>query len=400
MSKVYEFHWQAKNRFRQPQKGKALAHNSMALEHRLLSKGYSHIQIQRNFSFATKVSSTSITQVIKQLAILLNAAVSLKQALNIVLENTQHIRLYLWLNEISRLIESGYTFSASLTKLNLYLARAEIQLVRIGEQSGRLAEILENIAENRSQTEKLHTRIKKIMFYPAVTLIISLVLSLGMLLFIVPQFVELYTENEKPLPFITQILFILSNFLRQYLLLILMVSVVAVGFFSFFAKKYRFLTAIKVGFLNSLPLFNKVAENARIVFFSENLALMLKAHIRLEVALNTFLATQSQDLILQKEVKNILALLKQGYRFSESINPSIFTVQVVQMLAIGEKSGNLAQMCGYIGEQFRQQLNDQIDLLSQLLEPMLMLVIGLIIGTILIGLYLPIFDLGGLVGGA
>ncbi len=400
MSKVYEFHWQAKNRFRQTQKGKALARNGMELEYRLLSKGYSHIQIQRNFSFATKVSSTSITQVIKQLAILLNAAVPLKQALNIVLENTQHIRLYLWLNEVSRLIESGYTFSASLTKLNLYLARAEIQLVRIGEQSGRLAEILENIAESRSQTEKLHTRIKKIMFYPAVTLIISLVLSLGMLLFIVPQFVELYAENEKTLPFITQILFILSNFLRQYLLLILMVSVVAVGFFCFFAKKYRLLTAVKLGILNSLPLFNKVAENARIVFFSENLALMLKAHIRLEVALNTFLATQSQDLILQKEVKNILALLKQGYRFSESINPSIFTVQVMQMLAIGEKSGNLAQMCGYIGEQFRQQLNDHIDLLSQLLEPMLMLVIGLIIGTILIGLYLPIFDLGGLVGGA
>ncbi|MBD4937675.1 type II secretion system F family protein, partial [Xanthomonas citri pv. citri] len=120
-------------------------------------------------------------------------AVPLKQALNMLLENTYHIRIYMWLNDLNRLIESGYTMSSSLTKLNLYLAKSEIQLVRIGEQSGRLGEILQNIAVNRHQTEKLHKKIKKIMFYPVVTLIISVALSLAMLLFIVPQFIELYS---------------------------------------------------------------------------------------------------------------------------------------------------------------------------------------------------------------
>ncbi|EFM96570.1 type II secretion system F family protein [Actinobacillus pleuropneumoniae] len=399
MLKVYEFHWKAKNRFQQLQKGKALACHRTELERRLLAKGYSQIRIQRNFRFVTQASSESITQVIKQLALLLNAAVPLKQALNMLLENTYHIRIYMWLNDLNRLIESGYTMSSSLTKLNLYLAKSEIQLVRIGEQSGRLGEILQNIAVNRYQTEKLHKKIKKIMFYPVVTLIISVALSLAMLLFIVPQFIELYSGREKPLPLITQMLFTLSLFLQHSLLQVTIVSLLAVGFFRFFAKKYRFLTAIKNGMLSALPIFNKIVENVRIVFFSQNLGLMLKAHIRLETALNTFLATQSQDLRLQKEIENILAQLKQGYRFSESINASVFGTQVVQMLAIGEQSGNVAQMCSYIGELYRQQLDDQIELLSQLLEPILMLIIGLIIGTVLIGLYLPIFDLGGLVGG-
>ncbi|WGE89835.1 type II secretion system F family protein [Actinobacillus arthritidis] len=396
--KVYEFRWKAINKFQQSQRGCFLAETLEEVENKLLKKGYTNIRIQRNFVFSTKPSSESITQVINQLALLLNAAIPLKQSLCMVQENSGNVRLYLWLRELIGLIESGYSLSKGLDKLKLYLVKNEIQLINIGEKSGQLGVILANIAQSRSQAEKLHKKVKKIMFYPLMTLSISLILSIGMLLFIVPQFIELYSDKEKVLPLLTSILFSLSAFLQTYGLLIAFAFVVLGTMFIWFAKNSTFLTAFKWRMFSLLPVFNQIITNSRIVFFSQNLALMLKNHMRLEIALNAFLSAQTQDIQLKKEINMMLTFLRQGYKLSDCLNPTVFQSQVIQMIAVAERSGSLIQMLEHIGEIYQQKLDYQIDLLSQMIEPILMMMIGLVIGTILIGLYLPIFDMGGLAG--
>ena len=397
MFKVYEFHWKAVNRFQQKQKGKLLAQNQEELEQRLIKKGFQQIKISRNFIFPKNPKSEEVTQLISQLALLINAKLPLKQALSLILENTQNIKLYLWLEEIIRSIELGYSFSTSLENLNRYLDSQEIQLIKMGEMSGKLGIILENIAKSRSESEKLFSKVKKIMFYPVMVLVIALTLSIGMLVLIVPKFAELYSAKDKTLPFITEVLFFLSNLLIDNYTFMLFLFVLSGIFLSFLAKKTTVITKIKYHILSNFPVFKNIIAQSRIIYFTQNVALMLNASLRLDLILETFLSNKQADPILQKECQSVLTLIKQGYAFSECLNTDVFESQTVQMLSVGERSGKLAEMSEYVSQIYKKKLDDQLDILSQLLEPALMVILGGIVGTIIVGLYLPIFDMGSLV---
>ena len=397
MFKVYEFHWKAINRFQQKQKGKLLARNQDELEQRLIKKGFQQIKISRNFILPKNPKSEEVTQLISQLALLINAKLSLKQALSLILENTQNIKIYLWLEEIIRSVELGYSFSKSLENLNRYLDSQEIQLIKMGEMSGKLGVILENIAQSRSESEKLFSKVKKIIFYPVMVLTIALTLSIGMLVLIVPKFSELYSAKDKTLPFITEILFFLSNLLVDNYIFLLVLLILSSVLLSFLAKKTTIITKLKYSILSNMPVFKTILSQSRIVYFTQNVALMLNASLRLDLILETFLSNKQADPILQKECLSVLTLIKQGYAFSECLNTEVFESQTVQMLSVGEKSGKLAEMSEYVSQIYKKKLDDQLDILSQLLEPVLMVVLGGIVGTIIVGLYLPIFDMGSLV---
>ena len=397
MFKVYEFHWKAVNRFQQKQKGKLLAQNQEELEQRLIKKGFQQIKISRNFIFPKNPKSEEVTQLISQLALLINAKIPLKQALSLILENTQNIKIYLWLEEIIRSIELGYSFSTSLENLNRYLDSQEIQLIKMGEMSGKLGIILENIAKSRSESEKLFSKVKKIMFYPVMVLVIALTLSIGMLVLIVPKFAELYSAKDKTLPFITEVLFFLSNLLIDNYTFMLFLFVLSGILLSFLAKKTTIITKIKYHILSNFPVFKNIIAQSRIIYFTQNVALMLNASLRLDLILETFLSNKQADPILQKECQSVLTLIKQGYAFSECLNTDVFESQTVQMLSVGERSGKLAEMSEYVSQIYKKKLDDQLDILSQLLEPALMVILGGIVGTIIVGLYLPIFDMGSLV---
>ena len=397
MFKVYEFHWKAVNRFQQKQKGKLLARNQTELEQRLIKKGFQQIKISRNFILPKNPKSEEVTQLISQLALLINAKLPLKQALSLILENTQNIKLYLWLEEIIRSVELGYSFSTSLENLNRYVESQEIQLIKMGEISGKLGIILENIAKSRSESEKLFSKVKKIMFYPVMVLVVASTLSIGMLILIVPKFAELYSAKDKTLPFITEVLFFLSNLLIDNYTFMLFLFVLSGILLSFLAKKTTIITKIKYHILSNSPVFKNIIAQSRIIYFTQNVALMLNASLRLDLILETFVSNKQADPILQKECQSVLTLIKQGYAFSECLNTDVFESQTVQMLSVCERSGKLAEMSEYVSQIYKKKLDDQLDILSQLLEPALMVILGGIVGTIIVGLYLPIFDMGSLV---
>ncbi|MDH2997839.1 fimbrial protein [Pasteurellaceae bacterium LFhippo2] len=396
--KIYEYHWKALNRFQQKQRGKCLAQDTLSLEKQLLNQGYSHIKISRNFVIPQNPKQQEITQFIEQLALLINASIPLKQALAMILENCQNIRLYQWIFSIIALIESGFSFSDAISKEQKYLQAQEIQLIKMGETSGTLATVLTNIAITRSKSEKLAKKVKKILAYPIIVLFISISLSIMLLLFIVPQFADLYSAKDQSLPFITDILFRLSHFLQNQIKAILFVLFLVGIMLTILARKAKIIANLKFILLSKLPVFNQIIHHSRIVFFSQNCALMLNSHIRLDLILNSFIETKQIDTLLQKEATFCLNQLKQGYRFSDGLNPSVFGYDVIQMISIGEQSGNLAKMLEHISDIYQQKLDYQVDMLSQLLEPALMLIMGIIVGTIMVGLYLPIFDMGGMVG--
>lgn len=374
-----------------------LAENRETVEKTLLNQGVSQIRIQRNFVFATQPTQAQITQLLRQLSLLVTAHIPLKAALLMFKENCTHIRLFLWLQGLIQALEAGFAFSAALEKNSHYLSAQEIQLIKMGETSGNLMVILSNIADAREKSEKLSKKVKKILLYPAVILFISLTLSLLLLIFIVPQFAELYQNKSQSLPLITELLFMLSNILVEQTKSILFAVFLAFILGYLIHRRSTLFTRLKWHILTRLPIFKTIVKQARIIYFCQNCALMLNAHLRLNTILQAFQTDKNSDPILFKEIAFMLTLLQQGYRFYEGLNPAIFDNEAIQMIAIGEQSGNLSQTLQYISEMYQQKLDYQIDLLAQLLEPMLMLVMGIIVGTIMLGLYLPIFDMGALV---
>ncbi|QLB21307.1 fimbrial protein [Vespertiliibacter pulmonis] len=394
---IYEYYWKAVNRFGKKQKGKCLAESREQLEQSLQQKGYAQLTIKRNFIFPKTPTNEEITQILNQITLLLNTTIPLNTALAMILQNCNQIRVYQWLKLIIQYLETGFTLSQSIEKIDKYLTTQEIQLIRMGEASGQLAIILSKLVKSRNKTEKLQKKIKKILFYPVIVLIISLSLSLLLLIFIVPQFAELYGEKQKSLPLITDILFTTSSFLTENTYTILAISIIMSTLIFILSKKTHYIILIKQFIFSHLPIFKHIINYNRIIFFCQNCALMLQSQLRLDVILKSFLYSKKSDPILYNEVQSILQLLQQGYRFCDGLDPTIFGNNTIQMITIGEKSGKLAEMLEHISEIYQQQLDYQIDLLSQLLEPILMLIMGIIVGTIIIGLYLPIFDMGTLV---
>lgn len=230
-----------------------------------------------------------------------------------------------------------------------------------------------------------------------VVLVISLLLTLGLVLFIVPQFAELYGESAEKLPFFTQILLNFSLFLRQFGLWLMLGFLVIFIAFKIIKKHSKKQKKTKL-WRENLPIFGELFRLSRLCNFSFSLSLMLKAGIPLPLALQSFLPyATTQDPRLKRDIDKALKGLHQGYAFSTSLSPHFFPPAAKQMLQIGEQTGQLGEMLGRIGKDTQQKIDHQIEMLSQLIEPLLMVVIGSIIGVIMLAMYLPIFNMGSLI---
>ena len=272
--------------------------------------------------------------------------------------------------------------------------------------TGKLANVCTQISRHRQQTLALQRKLQKIMLYPALVLSISLILTVCLLLFIVPQFAEMYDDNQAQLPTFTAVLLNLSNGLRNYFWQFIFVITLSVFLFRHQLQRSIWLNQFKAKLISATPIFGNIAQLSRLVGFCRSLQLMLQSGIPLNQALSSFLpqtkSWQSSqklqgDFLLITEVQAILHWINQGYSFSASVGSTLFPMQAQQMLQVGEQSGRLSTMLQHIADNYQQQLEHKIDLLSQMLEPVLMLTIGTIIGLIMLGMYLPIFNMGALI---
>ncbi len=406
MTKLKLFRWRAFNRLQQKQKGLIVAESDAKARQQLMARGLQSITLQQNWQLSNKPKNAEICALLSQLATLLQAAVPLKHSLQILLQNCTNIALNQWLRLLLRDIERGLAFSQALEQQGLYLTYQERQLIQVGEMTGKLAAVCNEIAQHKQQTLALQRKIQKILLYPVLVLGISLILTILLLLFIVPQFAAMYDNNSTQLPAFTQLLLTLSQGLQNYWLALLIVGVLTGILIRFRLKQSPWFHRQKTRLINSIPLLNHIIQLSRLVSFSRSLFLMLQAGIPLNQALQSFLPKQQSwqtkpqlqgDLVLIAEVKSALHWIQQGYPFSASVSGQIFPPAAQQMLQVGEQSGQLPKMLQFIANDHQQQLDHQIDLLSQMLEPLLMVIIGGLIGLIMLGMYLPIFNMGSLV---
>ena len=411
MRKLKLFNWRGINRLQQKQKGTIVAESAVIAQQQLMSRGLQHIKLQQNWQLNSKPKSAEVCALLSQLATLLQAAVPLKNSLQILLQHCTNIALNSWLRQLLKDIESGLAFSQALEKQHLgkqhtYLTYQDRQLIKVGEMTGKLPTVCHEIAQHKQQALALQRKIRKILLYPVLVLSISLILTALLLLFIVPQFAEMYDSSSAQLPTFTQVLLTLSQGLQDYWLHLLICMTLTILFIRARLKHSPWFNRQKIRIINATPVLNRIVQLSRLVGFSRSLFLMLQAGVPLNQALQSFLPQHPSwqrspnvqgDWLLIEEVQSILHWLQQGYAFSASVSGHIFPLAAQQMLQVGEQSGQLPKMLQFIANDHQQQLDYQIDLLSQMLEPLLMVIIGGLIGLIMLGMYLPIFNMGALV---
>lgn len=411
MRKLKLFKWRGINRLQQKQKGTIVAESAVIAQQQLMSRGLQHIKLQQNWQLNSKPKNAEVCALLSQLATLLQAAVPLKNSLQILLQHCTNIALNGWLRQLLKDIESGLAFSQALEKQtvekqNQYLTYQDRQLIKVGEMTGKLPTVCHEIAQHKQQALALQRKIRKILLYPVLVLGISLILTALLLLFIVPQFAAMYDNSSAQLPTFTQVLLTLSQGLQDYWLHLLICITLTTLFIRARLKHSPWFNRQKIRLINAMPVLNRIVQLSRLVGFSRSLFLMLQAGVPLNQALQSFLPQNPSwqrspnvqgDWLLIEEVQSILHWLQQGYAFSASVSGHIFPLAAQQMLQVGEQSGQLPKMLQFIANDHQQQLDYQIDLLSQMLEPLLMVIIGGLIGLIMLGMYLPIFNMGALV---
>jgi len=329
----------------------------------------------------------------RQLATMMKSGVPIVQALEIIAGGQKNPKMKDLVTALRTDIESGSSLSESLTKHPVQFDELYRNLVRAGESAGVLETVLDTIAAYKENIETLKGKIKKALFYPATVIAVAILVSAILLIFVVPQFQQVFKSFGADLPAFTRMIIGASDFMISYWWLVLFVVVGTIVSFIMLKKRSP---AFSNGFdraMLKIPVVGQILHNSAIARFARTLAVTFKAGVPLVEALDT-VAGATGSTVYEKAVKRIRDDVAVGYQVNIAMKQTnLFPHMVIQMVAIGEEAGALDAMLFKVAEFYESEVNNAVDALSSLLEPMIMIIIGGVVGCMVIGMYLPIFKL-------
>lgn len=341
-----------------------------------------------------RITPLEIAVFSRQIATMMKSGVPIVGALEIIGNGHKNARMKSLVNSIRTDLENGSSLYEALSKHPVQFDELYRNLVKAGESAGVLETVLDTIATYKENLEALKGKIKKALFYPAAVIAVAILVSAILLIFVVPQFKEVFSNFGADLPAFTLMIIAMSEFMISYWWLMLL-SVVGVVV-AFIMAKNRSLAFSH--FLDrmvlKLPVIGQVMHNSAIARFSRTLAVTFKAGVPLVEALDT-VAGATGNTVYEKAVKRIRDDVSVGYQVNLAMKQvNLFPHMVIQMTSIGEEAGALDSMLFKVAEFYEQEVNNAVDALSSLIEPMIMVVLGVLIGGMVVGMYLPIFKLG------
>ncbi|MGA8277081.1 MAG: type II secretion system F family protein [Rhodanobacteraceae bacterium] len=334
----------------------------------------------------------------RQLATMMAAGVPMVQGIDIVAGGQTNPRMKAMLTDIKTDIEGGSALNESLAHHPAQFDELFCNLVRAGESAGVLETVLDTVASYKENIEAIKGKIKKAMFYPAMVISVALIVSSILLIFVVPQFEKVFSNFGAELPAFTQMLVSVSRFMVAYWwLVLLIVGGIFVVLMLLYKRSTKFQHFIGRALLK-LPVVGQILRHSAIARFSRTLAVTFRAGVPLVEALDS-ISNATGSVVFNDAVKRVREDVSVGHQLQLALRQTnLFPNMVVQMVAVGEESGALDKMLFKIAEFYEQEVNNAVDALASLLEPFIMIIIGVLVGGMVIGMYLPIFKLGAVVG--
>jgi type IV pilus assembly protein PilC len=396
------FAYVAKTRDGQRKSGTLTAENKPALLRSLQAQGLAVETVQDKAAKmgpkgGARVKSTEILVFTRQLSTIVNAGLPLLQGLDILAEQTEDVRFAVIMRDIGSAVEGGESFSEALKRHPRVFADLYVSMIRAGEASGNLDNVLLQLADYMEAMEELKRRIKSAMTYPVVAFSMILLIATGLIVWVVPQFAEIFKSFNKALPAPTQLLIDISEVLRSWKALVVIAA--AIGAFVGF-RAYRQTANGRYqtdAMMLKMPVFGKLLRKVSISRFARTLSTLTRSGVSILAALEIVERTAGNE-VFARVVRKAGDSVRGGETLAEPLARSHeFPAMVTRMIGVGEKTGALEQMLAKISDFYDSEVKAAVDGLTSLIEPILILMMGVVVGGIVIALFMPILQLSSLV---
>lgn len=334
----------------------------------------------------------------QQLSSMLEAGLPLVSALEALQDQTEDPVFRVIIRNVKMDISSGTAFSEAVTKYPNAFPNLFTSMVEAGEASGGLAHILGKVAIYFEETVKLIKQVKSAMTYPIAVILLAVGLVQVLLIFVIPVFADMFSSFGKELPKPTLLLIATSNFLKSYIIYLL------IGFFIFWHVMKRILKTprgrrAKDVVIKRLPIVGDLSQKIALSRFTRTYSILLKSGVPILRTLE-IVSNASGNTYIEMACKQISKNISQGGQLSETIaDLPYFPPTVRHMAKAGEQTGNVDGMMAKIADFYDAEIETTVDALTSLLEPLLIVVLGVVIGSIVMAMFLPIFNLANVIGG-
>ena len=401
VKKRYPYKWQGVNRKGKKISGELQAESINNLKVELRRQGINVLKANRKstglFSTSTKkIKAMDIAVISRQISTMLNAGVPLVQSLEIIARSNDNPAMRSLIGEVAADVATGTPLSDALRKHPIYFDDLYCDLISAGEQSGSLDSIYDRIATYKEKAEALKSKIKKAMFYPIMVVSVAIVVTLILLLYVIPQFKDIFASFGAELPSFTLFVLSISDFVSQFWYLVIGVLFGAPLVYFKANKRSMKVKHITERAILTIPAIGPIMHKGAMARFARTLSTTFAAGIPLVDSL-TSAAGASGNIVYKNAVMEMRNEVIAGLQMHIAMrSTNLFPDMVTQMVMIGEESGSLDDMLAKVAHIYEQQVDDAVDGLTSLIEPMIMVVLGIVIGGLVIAMYLPIFEMGSI----
>jgi len=396
------FLWSGVNRRGQKVSGELKGETLQQVKAELIRQGIVVQKIRKQHEsflarYTQSVNAMDIAVLTRQITTMLTAGVPLVQTLQLLAGSHEKKPMREMLANICTEIESGVPPSKALRQYPRHFDDLYCDLVASGEQSGALDAVFDRIATYREKAEAIKSKIKKAMFYPAVVVFVALVVTAILLLYVVPEFDNIFKSFGAELPAFTRMVINLSNIVQTYWYFVFGALIILI---FVYIHSYRRMESVRDGtdkLILRLPIVGVILQKAALARYARTLSTTFAAGLPLIDGL-VAAAGSSGNAVYRKAIMSVRSEVMAGMQMNVAMRTTeVFPEMVIQMIMIGEESGSLDDMLSKVAGIYEQQVDDAVDALSSLIEPLLMVVLGVLVGGLVIAMYLPIFKLGSVI---
>lgn len=346
----------------------------------------------KGFNILNRVTPKELVVVARTLSVMVSASVPVTEAINNIARQTQNPKLRAILLDIAREVEGGARLSDALERHAKVFSGFFINMVRSGESSGQLDQVLEYLADQQEKDYDLAAKIKGAMIYPAFIISVMFVVGFIMMTFVVPKLVAVLTEANVALPLSTRILIALSGFFEHFWWLILLMLVgLVIGLRAAIATpggRYVWDT-LKL----RLPIFGRLFQGVYVVRFSRSLATLVKGGVDVVSALEIVSGVMEND-VWKKLTLETIREVNDGNSITTALERSKYVpTMMIQMLAVGESTGRTADILVRVSAFFSREIDNLVANLVSLIEPVVLILLGIGVGGLVSAILLPLYQL-------
>lgn len=400
--KLSTFTWEGTDKKGNKTKGQTTGTNVALVKAQLRKQGINPTKVRKQAislggSKKKKITPFDIAIFVRQMATMMKAGVPLIQSFDIVADGLENPTLRELVLDIKNDVAAGNNFAGALKKHPQHFDDLFCNLVDSGEKSGALETMLDRVAMYMEKTETLKKKVKKAMTYPISVIVVAFIVTTILLIKVVPQFQEMFSNFGADLPAFTQFVVEISEWMQEWWLMFLFgIAAFVYVFKQVKARSEKFRDGLD-RFMLRLPIVGDIIDKSSVARFARVLSTTFAAGVPLVDALDS-VAGATGNIVYKSAVEKIRDDVASGTQLQFSMKATgVFPTMAVQMVAIGEESGALDSMLDKVAEHFEEEVDNLVDNMTTLMEPIIMGVLGILVGGLIVAMYLPIFQMGQVV---